>query len=245
VLFSFQTAAFRPDATPHLIPNCYLCGDRTGRYLPVCQGCEADLPWNDQSCEICDLPMMNSGQVCDSCFLEPFSADRIFSAFQYRYPIDSLIRNFKYSNKRHLGRLLTQLLYSRYLLKKDREILLKKADLIIPMPISPQRYRDRGFNQASDIALWLGKQMQIPVMLNGIKRHHWDRHQASSTRQERKNNLSGIFEVRKKQVKHESTVIIVDDVITTGASIDSVALALKSVGVKKVVAVSLARTPKN
>ncbi len=228
-------------------PPCYLCGAPSYQPLPICSECESDLPWNHNGCSICDLPLQQdataNGQICNQCFSAPKAFDRVYSAFEYRYPIDALIGQFKYSGQRHLGRLQTQLLHKHLSIKDRKQI--SEADLVIPMPIAPKRYKERGFNQASDMALYLGKKLACNVAVNGIKRADKELRQASATRAQRQANMEEIFALKHAFLRriNGSHIILVDDVVTTGASTDALARVLKSAGALRVDVLCLARTP--
>jgi ComF family protein len=223
---------------------CYLCGAASLQDRSICIGCETDMPWILHGCEVCDLPMPLPGQVCPQCYQSTLSINRIFSAFSYTYPVNILINQFKYSGKRHLGQLLAELLLHK-LNQSEQAILFKRADWFIPMPISPKRYRERSFNQASDLALWLGKKMNTTVVLQAVKREHLDQHQAAASRTERFKNMQSVLHLHKEyadqiQAKH---IVVVDDVVTTGASVDSLANLLINAGARQVDVLCLARTP--
>ena len=126
-----------------LLPqSCQLCGAEDG-IGPFCSPCLADLPWLPRNrCRVCALPLA-SGAVCGACLEQPPRFDRVEAVFAYRFPVDALIRAYKYGGRLALARGLGELL---------AQSVARDADAIVAMPLAPERLAGRGFNQAHEIA---------------------------------------------------------------------------------------------
>ena len=117
--------------------------------------------------------------------------------------------------------------------------------LIIPVPLHIKRLRQRGFNQALILARAIGKKWQIPVNFSLLKRHKFTETQTGMNKTERKQNIKGAFEVRDKENIAGKNIIIVDDVYTTGATVNECAKTLLKAGAQKVTVLTLARVLHN
>ena len=159
----------------------------------------------------------------------PLHLDGCVSAFEYDCPIGHAIRNLKYSRKTYLADILGDLL------PFDETI---PAEWIIPVPLHPKRLSKRGFNQSELLAEALSRRTGIPVLNDLLERKIHTDPQAGLSGKERRNNLKGAFSC-KKSLPAE-TVILVDDVITTGSTLSACAEALKKSGIQKVYACTVA-----
>jgi len=207
--------------------SCFVCRGSARRLL--CAACEAELPrLAGALCPRCALPSP-SGAVCGRCLAEPPGYDATTAIFAYEFPADALVHALKFRGELALAGFL-----GKVLLDQIRE---KGVDRVIPVPLSTKRLRERGYNQAVEIARHVlpGKldvelcvreqdstpQMQLP----------WD---------ERQRNVRGAFRCRRPLVG--ATVAVVDDVMTTGATLDELARTLKRAGATRVVNWVVART---
>lgn len=210
-------------------PSCLLC-DQAG--FELCPGCRADLPAGAaECCPQCALPSPQA-QVCGHCLQSPPAFDRTLAAFRYGYPLDSVIHHFKYQRALWLAPPLAKLLQQS--LPETPEI-----DALIAMPLDQQRLAERGFNQAHELARCLSRVYHLPLLTSHLKREHRPQHQADLPLAERAKQVKGIFSVIKPLPER---VAIIDDVMTSGASINELARTLKKAGVKHVEAWVLART---
>lgn len=216
-----------------LLPQaCVLCAAPAGAY-PLCHGCERDLPWHTHdACPICALPS-GPGAVCGACLKKPPAFDATLAALQYRFPADVLLQRYKYAHLLAVGDLLGALLARR----------LPHAtlpELLIPMPLHPTRLRDRGFNQAVEIARGVSAQLGIRLETRLCQRTRPTQPQTGLTPQQRRRNLRGVFACEENlQGKH---VALLDDVMTTGASLDALARTVKQAGAARVDCWVVART---
>lgn len=161
---------------------------------------------------------------------------RIVAPYRYAYPVDRLIKSVKYRQDRQLSRVLGTLLADAVLTDTACEL----PDMLVPMPLHPNRFRHRGFNQAADIALWSGKRLGLPVVVNTVNRIVDTGTLVGLTRQERQLRILGAF--RAEKAVSGRRVAIVDDVLTTGASARELAREIYDSGAASVELWVLART---
>jgi ComF family protein len=158
----------------------------------------------------------------------------------YGFPVDTLIRDFKYGHHLYLGRFFAEQLA----IALEQAWLRNSAprpDLIVPMPLHPNRLRSRGFNQAAEIARHLSRRLQIPCAYDALVRMHDTPPQAGLPRAARWQNLQGAFAcpapIRARNI------LLVDDVLTTGASLSACADVLRQSGATRIDVAVVARTP--
>ncbi len=172
---------------------------------------------------MCALPA-GTREVCADCLKHPPQFDSVLAAAVYEYPLDSMIQAFKYGGDITLARPLAAILAER--IQCDR-----LPDVIMPMPLSLKKERDRGFNQAMEIA------RQLPEALRRLVRADLERvihtpAQAGLPLEERRRNVSRAF--RSRETVRGKRVAILDDVMTSGATLDAAAGALKAAGAVEV-----------
>jgi len=164
----------------------------------------------------------------------PVESIDVCAAFDYRFPVDRLIHRFKFSGDLAIGRWLASRLC-------DRVGAQPRPDLLVAPPLTPSRLRQRGFNQALEIAKVVGRSHGVHVLLDALAKPRETVPQPSLSARERRANLRGAFACRA-DVRGLS-VAVVDDVITTGGTVLSIAQALREAGAAHVCAWSVARTP--
>jgi len=175
-----------------LLPQpCQLCGAEDGT-SPFCSPCLADLPWLSRNrCGVCALPLA-SGAVCGACLKQPPRFDRVDAAFAYRFPVDALIRAYKYGGRLALARGLGELL---------AQSVAHDADAIVAMPLAPERLAGRGFNQAHEIARVVAAQTGIPLLTSACRKVLDTPPQAALPWQERAKNVRHAFVRRRANGK--------------------------------------------
>lgn len=213
---------------------CVLCGAASGN-SGFCPGCQQDLPWLPAACcPRCTLPTP-AGDVCGQCLRAPPAFDRTLCRLAYDFPLDALIQRFKYEHKLALAGPLAGLL-------RITAATSAGVEMIIPAPLHPQRLRERGFNQVLELLRpWADRQA---LLRDGVSRSHDGVHQVALPWQQRAKNVKGAFacqlDLRGKKVA------IVDDVMTTGATLNELAKTLKRAGASEVECWVLARAlPRN
>lgn len=222
-----------------LLPNhCYLCGDASDDLL--CCGCMGDLPINGPSCHCCALPVAEAvvpsedGEwLCGECLSEPKPFTLTLAAFHYSHPIDFLINRFKHQRHFRCGEHL-----SRYLLPLIDDHYYQLPDALLPVPLHWMRNWTRGFNQCDVIAQQLHHHLQIPV-LHCCRRIKRNPRQQGSKRKLRLRNLRQAFSVQGDIAGQH--IAILDDVMTTGATVTELARCLLKAGAARVDVWVLAR----
>lgn len=208
--------------------TCFLC--RGAARALVCAECEAELPWLPAAvCPRCALASP-SGALCGRCLAEPPRYDATAALFWYRFPADALVQALKFRGELALASYLASLL--------AKKISASAVDCIVPVPLSRSRLRERGYNHAAEIARRLGKGR---LELELCERTRDTPSQAGLPFAERQRNVRGAFAVRRSLAG--ASVAVVDDVMTTGATLDEIAGTLKAAGAARVVNWVLARTP--
>ena len=229
----------RPLHLPHFsaiwpAQDCALCGAPSGDSL-LCTGCEASLPAIRHACLRCALPLAEPKPYCGRCLGKRNPAvDDSIAAFEYRFPLDRLVQRFKFAADLAVGRALASRLAS----------CVDRADrprcIVVP-PLSPRRLRQRGFNQALELAKVVARRLDIACEPRAIVRIRETEPQHELDRARRLANLRGAFAcVRRFDAGH---VAIVDDVVTTGATVETLARVLKRSGAARVSVWAVARTP--
>jgi ComF family protein len=221
-------------------PTCVLCGGAAGdRVLDLCAACEADLPRNAVACVICAEPL--SGEpgrflVCGACLHRKPRFDATFCPFRYAYPLDHLVRGIKYHRAVAQGRVLSELLAARLRTMRPD---VPPPDILLPVPLAARRYRERGYNQAIELARRVEKRLRIPMCTDLVVRSRETREQAALDKRERRRNIRGAFAViRNLPARH---IAIVDDVVTTGSTVNELARVLKQAGAQRVEVWAVAR----
>ena len=216
--------------------HCLLCGAacRTGKAL--CAGCQQDLPWLGPRCSCCAVPLPGEGAaLCGACQHKPPAFDAIHALFHYQPPVDRLVTGFKFHEQLANARLLGTLLRER-MQKNGVQI----PDLLVPVPLHRQRLRERGFNQALELARPLAKSWRIPLLTDAVHRVRATPAQMLLPAKRRAGNIRGAFVCNDTRVAGQR-VGIVDDVVTTGSTVNELARMLRRQGAAQVEVFAIAR----
>lgn len=216
--------------------TCLLCLD-PGQppRLDLCRGCEDDLPRNLSACPDCATPVANAGVSCERCLLRRPAFDGAFVPYRYEFPMVELIHRLKYGGQVAIARILGTLLARRL---AERGPLA--VDAIVPVPLHPSREARRGYNQAQEIAGFAAELLQLPMENRLALRIRNTDEQAALPAIVRRVNVSGAFEIRAQKPVPPS-IAIVDDVLTTGATVDSLARVLRRAGCRHIEVWAVAR----
>jgi ComF family protein len=219
-------------------PHCRLCLAAGADDRELCAACLAELPWLGQTCQRCALPLPGDTTpgLCPDCLTSPPVLDACHALFSYQPPVDRWIHALKFGRDLAAARLLGQLLADR-LSPADTG----KAASLLPVPLHPRRLRERGYNQALEIARpLLGRGWSLSRCTCRRQRH--TAAQAGLPARHRLQNLSGAFSADGRLDGQH--IVLIDDVMTTGATLNAVAAALKKGGARRVDAWVIARALK-
>lgn len=214
--------------------DCFVCGGEAGGPA-LCPACRQELPFHaNVACPVCALPSLD-GHICGHCSRHPPAFDATQVAFEYAFPVDAMLHALKY---RH--RLALADFFAGELLRVAAGLRLR-ADVILPMPLHPRRLAERGFNQAVEVARPLARATGLPLELAGVRRVRDTVAQAGLDREARLRNPRGAFDCGASLAGLR--IAVVDDVMTTGATLDELARCLKRQGAAWVGNLVVARTP--
>ena len=221
---------------------CLLCDEPAEQPYPLCSACEQALPWLDEQCRRCALPLPIDGLLCGGCSRRPPAFSRVIAPWHYGFPIDTLVSRFKHNSQWPLGRLLAQLL-SHSLMHHYAEGL-PRPDRLLPVPLARRRLRQRGFNQAAMLARWLAGQLRLPCDERLLQRVRDTPAQQALGARARQRNLRQAFALAPGCELDGLHLALVDDVLTTGATAQAIARLLRQAGARRVDIYCLARTPR-
>ena len=227
-----------------LLPTvCMVCGKSIQAAYSLCRECEAELPWIQSACFRCGSEYPEDqllGNRCGTCLLNPPPFRQCQSLFNYTQPISTLIADFKFRGQLDIGFALAWLLAERMLACYR---IAPKPDLLIPVPLHRRRLRARGFNQALEIARLVARQCAIPMSNRAVRRtRHTPAQTTMNSARRRRLNLQNAFDLnRGKQLENVKSVALIDDVVTTGATVSELSKLLQSHGVDRVEVWCLAR----
>lgn len=212
-------------------PRCVGCGE-VGSLL--CARCRDKFELvRPPLCPHCGRPSTN-GRLCRLCQRDPLRIDGIRSVAYFDGTLREAIHHFKYSNRQDLATPLGKLMGNYW---KQGPL---PAEIIVPVPLHRDRLRERGYNQAALLARELGRSAALPVSENGLVRVRATRPQVDLNAQERKENVRDAFHCPGMELKGKR-VLLIDDVYTTGATLEACSIALRGIGARSVWALTLAR----
>jgi len=212
--------------------DCQLCGAWADAVL--CGDCRIALPHrHGHRCPICDVAA-EQDVPCGACLADPPHFDTTVSAFGYVFPLDRLMQSYKFR-----ANLTLVDVFAEALAAQVRLASLPPPDCIVPMPLGRKRLAERGFNQAALLAAALGKSLAIPVRLHDLLRVRDTAPQSGLSRDARLKNVRGAFSGSASVTGMH--IALVDDVMTTGATLSEAARALKKAGAARVEAWVIAR----
>ena len=221
----------------HLCPPlCPLCRLHTTAPEGLCMVCQSQLPLIEgRRCSRCAAAIADGQSLCGNCLQTPPPFEETIAAYRYAPPIDQLICSLKFSSRLSYARILGFLLIRQLLHRK-----IEKPDCLLPTPLHSKRLRLRGFNQSLEIARPLSRYFGLTIANDHIKRVKAGVPQTSLSGAMRRKNMRGAFRVcRPLPYRH---VVIVDDVLTTGATVTELAHSVRSAGAQRVSVWALART---
>jgi len=211
--------------------SCFLCRGAARGIL--CPACDADLPrLAGTLCPRCALPSP-AAALCGRCLADAPRYDATVAALAYRFPADTLVHALKFRSQLALAPLLGDLVL-KCIPARER------VDCVFPVPLSRERLRERGYNQAAEIARHVAPQRGVRLEFTAITRERNTQAQADLPWSDRARNVRGAF--RCERSLDGAAIAVVDDVMTTGATLDELAATLKRAGAARVVNWVVART---
>ncbi|MBO4262597.1 MAG: ComF family protein [Clostridia bacterium] len=228
-LKKLQRAVFPEDYT------CVYCGREIFNGKEVCDDCLRSLPFNDgYICDRCGRKTSAPALVCDACANKDIFFDGARSVFLYESPVSTAIKGLKYFGKKYLVREFSREMARVYLKA------FYSCDAILPVPAYYKHERERGYNQSELLSLALGERLDIPVITDAVIKTRDTVSQVKLSAKERFINLSGSFRISDKSKVKDKRLLVVDDVMTTGATLNAIARALKKAGAAEVYGVTVA-----
>lgn len=205
---------------------CELCGREHDR-LGICTSCRTFLPYVRNSCFRCGLPFSpqtHSESVCGRCLYRPPPYDHVVAPFWYQWPVDDWLLRYKFHADWPAGALFGKWLVDA--IKREDAIAL--PDLIVPVPMHTRRVRKRGYNPAGDLARFVARKLSLSMAHNIVMRKRYTPAQIDLPYKARIKNIRHAFE--SKPIDQSCHIAIVDDVMTTGATVAEIAKTLRKAG---------------
>jgi ComF family protein len=218
---------------------CLLCKNPLGEQFGFCNDCFAELPWHHAPhCPQCAL--ITDGSICGQCIKSAPAFDSTISVLTYEFPANALLQHYKYQQAHYLAHTFGDLLANHLAIHQPK---ISAVDLVIPMPMHPTRLKERGFNQALEIARIVANTHQLPLDFESAYRIKLTPPQATLPLKERVKNMQNVFQCKRDL--NGFNIAIIDDVMTSGASLNALAKTLKKAGANKVECWVIARTLPN
>ena len=217
-------------------PTCVACGEVLEAPSLLCEPCELQVaPPPRPCCPRCAEPLFNGRSLCARCVARPPPFTETFAPFLHEGPIAKAIHRFKYEDHPELAPRLAALVLQRAAEGLD----LREKPTLVAIPLHRRRLRTRGFDQAELLAREMAQRAQLPYLAEGLLRHRETRRQVGLSESAREENLAQAFTARPSV--RGRTLLLVDDVFTTGATARAAATALLAAGAAKVRVLVLAR----
>lgn len=222
-------------------PQCLKCATLVSETGLLCSSCWQEISFIEgPGCQACGLPFefdIGKAALCGACTREHPAFNRVRAALIYNDASRDLILGFKHGDRTHAANA-----YGKWLFRAGKE-LLDQTDIILPVPLHWSRLFHRRYNQAALLALELGKFASKPVETNNLQRSKRTASQGHKTPSQRRRNLQGAFAV-PPHLKHKISdrrVLLIDDVLTTGATVSACAKTLRQAGARHIDVLTLAR----
>ena len=209
-------------------------------YPPLCIVCGNSLSENEEAtCELCWSAMTFNEEFCKPDTISSITGQTYFSEYHWCFTIDEnilqVIHHFKYYGFKNLKNRLGE-----FLIKKINSILTsQQIDFIVPVPLHKKRKRSRGYNQSALLCEQVTKELTIPYKANVLKRKKNSKFQTTLSREERVKNVMGIFKAENNEEIKNKNILIIDDVFTTGSTINECSKVLLENGAGRVIALTV------
>ena len=199
-----------------------------GNAYHLCDDCLENLDIINVACRKCGDKVNEYTFYCNNCKAVEHNFDRVFCCTKFDGVAKHMIYELKYGEAKYLAKIMAM-----FMKEKFENACRESVDLIIPVPLSKERMKSRGYNQAELIANYLSKLLNIKTQ-NSVLRVKNTPTQTHLTRDERRANLLGAFDILDKNIFKNKTILLVDDVCTTGSTIDEISKLLKKCKAKAV-----------
>jgi len=229
--------------------RCLLCQTLTGEKAAICESCYQALPWNTNSCSQCALPLAHplnmttetSTILCGRCQRQTPYYDCSYSIFRYEGDVVQMVHQLKFQQNLVYSKLMATMFSENISerLNASASASVCIPDCLLPVPLHKKRLRQRGFNQSIELARTLSKNLNITLNIGDLMRVRATVSQSGLDARQRKKNIRAAFALREGF--SASHVAIIDDVVTTGSTVNEIAKLLKASGVERVDVYSFAR----
>ena len=217
--------------------RCPICGEIiVPANKMICEACKEQLVYiTEPRCKRCSKPIEEQEkEYCSDCDRKRFHYDKGYAVWVYNDAMKSSIAAYKYRSKKEYNRFYIHEILRLY----ADEVRELSVDAIIPIPIHPSKYLQRGFNQAELLARGIGQELKLPVYTNLLIRNKKTLPQKNLSNMERLINLSKAFAVKEKELPNDmksiKKVLLVDDIYTTGSTIEACSSLLKAYGIDEI-----------
>lgn len=236
---------FKLTLLTNFIPrHCLFCLEKTHSNFDLCHHCIDLLSLNGNCCQRCATPMENvtaQGSIlCGNCLSHRYYYDQVYSPYYYSEDIRYLITKLKYQKKIHYADVLAKLFIQQAAHIKEFHL----PEIIMPMPMHNRRLRERGFNQALELSRFFSSWYKLPLDFTSLIRSRYTSIQAGLIAKERQKNVQRSFSVKEGTLPYEH-IALIDDVMTTGSTVNEAAKTLKKSGIKQVDVWTIARAGLN
>lgn len=224
---------------------CLLCDAPLSQPSRFCTDCHAELPWNRACCQSCAQPLAQSQPTCSRCHPSGWLLTRVLAPLRYEFPVDRILLKSKAGKRPDLLPAMAALLLP-FANQRSHVMNHTRGDRwLVPIPLSQQRQRERGYNQSGLLANYLGRRLGIGVAHDALLRRHERGSQKSRSLAERQRALRRAFQLNPvwhSRLSQVDQLILVDDVITSGQTLQHAAAALGAINTSSIEAWTVAAT---
>lgn len=215
-----------------------LCAPEEVHDIDLCNACQSDLPVIENACFQCGIPLHNTQhqQRCGQCLQKTPAYDHVISVYHYQNPLVWLIQQMKFKKKSGIANLLGHVMSIQL-----KQLNPPIPEAIIPVPLHYKRQLERHFNQSEEIARVVAKKLICSLDTQYLERHLPSKQQSGLDAKQRKKNVKGVFRIKNIKQNNYNHVALVDDVMSTGSTVNEIARTLKKDGIKTVDVWVLAR----
>lgn len=212
-------------------PTCIFCGDVMDFHTDICacEGCVSELPYiQPAECYVCGRPLdaLYTDEVCGGCLYYGQHFDANVSCYVYSDAARDCVLDFKFNKRIDYASTMSKIMVARILQKYGDT----PFDMVVPVPLSKERLKTRGYNQSALLAKRIAAELQLPYVPDVLIKKVDTFKQSLTSAQERRNNISGAFGVSSAADVKNKTVLLIDDILTTGATLNECAKTLKQSG---------------